>query len=145
MERLPRVWEARFHELASTVASWSKDPDRKVGAVLISPDKRQVSYGYNGFPAGLPDNYNITNEAKQHITVHAELNAILNCPVRPVGWMLFCTSCPCHECAKAIVQAGITAVYAPAPTPDEASKWYASQRVGSVIFEAGVQTFYWET
>ncbi len=40
-------WHIRFYQVANLVASWSKDPEAKVGAVVVSPDKSQFISGYN--------------------------------------------------------------------------------------------------
>ncbi len=48
-------WNKRFLDLAEHVASWSKDPSTKVGAVVVDEKKRVVSLGYNGFPRGVLD------------------------------------------------------------------------------------------
>jgi dCMP deaminase len=96
-------WDERFFQLAETVATWSKDKT-KVGCVLISPDRTQVSYGYNGFPRGIKDDQRLTSENKNQLMVHAEINAILNAKANLVGWTLYCTKFPCIECSKAIIQ-----------------------------------------
>ena len=114
------TWDEMFIRLAETVANKSKDPRTKVGAVLVSPDRRQIAIGFNGFPSGIPDDIEVLNRqsyfhggiGKDDLVIHAELNAILNCHVRPQGWTLYCTHAPCSECAKHIVAAGIrTLVY----------------------------------
>ena len=45
-------WDVRFLRLAHEVAKWSKDPSTKVGCILVK-DKKVISMGYNGFPAGI--------------------------------------------------------------------------------------------
>lgn len=102
-------WDRRFLEVAHLCASWSKDPEEGVGAVIVSPDGRQVSWGYNGFPRGLVDTYERLHDRdeKLRLTLHAELNALLNRAVDVRGWTLYCTKAPCSECAKALIQAGI--------------------------------------
>lgn len=40
-------WHSRFMEMANLVASWSKDPSTKVGAVIVDDKRRIVSVGYN--------------------------------------------------------------------------------------------------
>ena len=69
-------WVERFHSLAKEVATWSKDPDCQVGAVVVSPDRRLFTAGYNGFPAGIQDKKNrlSTKSVKNYYTVHAEIN-----------------------------------------------------------------------
>ena len=55
-------WNYRYFRLAQETASWSKDPNRKVGAVIIG-DKGQIkSQGYNGFPRGIDDNIERYND-----------------------------------------------------------------------------------
>ena len=48
-------WHQRYIDLAKTTASWSKDPSRKIGAVIIGENNQIVSLGYNGFPRGIED------------------------------------------------------------------------------------------
>ena len=48
-------WDERFHEMAKLVASWSKDTNTKVGAVIVDQDNIVMSMGYNGFPRGCDD------------------------------------------------------------------------------------------
>ena len=49
-------WDMRFLQLAKLVASWSKDPSTKCGAVIVEPDTHKVyGLGYNGFPSAMPD------------------------------------------------------------------------------------------
>ena len=47
-------WDERFVRIAFEVATWSKDPGTKVGAVLVA-DRRIIASGYNGFPQGIED------------------------------------------------------------------------------------------
>ena len=70
-------WDRRFMEMARLVASWSKDPSSKVGAV-ITRGKFVVSVGFNGFPQGVVDSEErLTNrELKYPMILHAEINAI---------------------------------------------------------------------
>lgn len=52
--------------------------------------------------------------------VHAEMEALLSCArsaVSPVGGTLYCTTFPCHNCAKHIVAAGISRVVFVEPYP----------------------------
>ena len=49
------VWNQRYLQMAHGVASWSKDPSTKVGAVIIGAKGQVLSTGYNGFPRGIAD------------------------------------------------------------------------------------------
>jgi len=133
-------WDTRFLNLAHFWASeCSKDPSTKVGAVLVSPDRLQVILGYNGFARGLRDDKELlqNREIKYQRTIHAEKNAILNCPIRPVGWTLYSTLFPCINCALMIIQSGIHRVVAPQDCID---RWKQEQDVSRGLFhEAGVE------
>lgn len=99
----------------------SKDPATQVGACIVTEDKRIVGIGYNGFPSmehtsndsQLPWAKNSPNalETKYLYVCHAELNAILNKNQSDIrGSSLYTTLFPCNECAKLIIQSGISRV-----------------------------------
>jgi len=46
-------WDQRYLKLAEEVASWSKDPSRKIGAVAVGAKGQVLAQGYNGFPRGI--------------------------------------------------------------------------------------------
>lgn len=132
-------WTDRFMALAKEAASWSKDPDCKVGAVIVSTDKRLFTMGYNGFPTGIHDGYSVMEkERKLELTVHAEVNAIVNARRDLTGWSMYCTKAPCVDCAKAIIQAGIVLVHCPAPEIN--SSWYnENMRALQLLNAAGIK------
>jgi dCMP deaminase len=106
------VWDHRYMDVAEQVASWSKDPSTKVGAVIVDLSGKIVATGYNGFPRGVedkPERY-ADQATKYGFVVHAELNAILNATQCLNDTILYVTLSPCRECAKAIIQAGIKMV-----------------------------------
>jgi len=127
-------WDRRFFKLAEEVSCWSKDPGAQVGAVIVAPSKREVVIGYNGFVRGAhDDDYSLlTTKEKNELTVHAELNAILNARRPLTGWTLYTTKAACSACALVIIQAGITRVVAPRP---EDSAWKASQNSALHLFD----------
>lgn len=117
-------WDLRFLALAEHIAQWSKDPRTKVGAVIVDDLNRIVSVGYNGFPRGVTDSPELydAREMKLLRVVHAETNAILNANKSVSGCKLYLTLPPCHECAKVIIQSGITQViYRESDRVDEVS------------------------
>lgn len=118
-------WDARFIGLARLVATWSKDPDRRSGAVLVATDLRKISVGYNGLPKGIADTDDRLSdrELKNMMTVHAELNALFNAGFSPATCTLYTTSFPCHECAKGIVQTGVARLVTPRPRGYEHPRW----------------------
>lgn len=114
-------WDERFIIIAYNVASWSKDPNRQVGAVAIPSSGKQISWGYNGPPTGFDYPFEDKFE-KNEYTIHAELNCILNSPFNLDGCTMYVTAPPCLSCALAIAQAGITRLVI--PEPEEESSWY---------------------
>lgn len=105
-------WDERFLDLAFHVAQWSKDPSTKVGSVIVRPDNRIVSLGYNGFPRGVCDHEERYAEraVKYKFVAHAERNALDNVSEDVTGCTLYSTLQPCPECAKSIIQRGIKKV-----------------------------------
>lgn len=136
-----RKWDGRFIQQAELVASWSKDPSTKVGAVIVRPNNTVASVGYNGFPRGVDDSPDrlANREEKLSLTIHAELNAILNAREDLTGCSIYVTHPPCVQCACAIKQAGIEQVIYKKPTPDLVARWGPSlERALKVMDEAGL-------
>lgn len=106
-------WDEYFMGLAHLSAFRSKDPNTQVGAAIVSPDKRVVGIGYNGFPNGCSDDEfpwgreGLYAQTKYPFVVHAELNAILNSNQSVKDCTIYVSLFPCNECAKAIIQSGI--------------------------------------
>ncbi|XP_041938916.1 deoxycytidylate deaminase-like [Alosa sapidissima] len=44
-----------FMAVAVHAAKWSPDPNTKVGACIVNPDKKIVGIGYNRMPNGCPN------------------------------------------------------------------------------------------
>lgn len=107
-------WDEYFMGIAWLSAMRSKDPNTKVGACIVDSDHKVVSIGYNGMPAGLPEEELSWNkgeglDSKYLYVCHAEFNAILNTRngSSVKGGTLYVTLFPCNECAKACIQTGI--------------------------------------
>lgn len=107
-------WDEYFMGIAILSAMRSKDPNTQVGACIVSPDRKIVGVGYNGFPTGCSDDelpWAREGEwlnTKYPYVCHAELNAILNSSITSLkGSTLYVALFPCNECAKAIIQTGI--------------------------------------
>jgi len=128
-----KTWDLRFLDVTELVASWSKDPDCKVGAVIVA-DRRIISTGYNGFVAGDSDWYGCTKEEKLERTIHAELNAILNAGQPVDGFKLYTTKAPCFRCCVYIAQAGISSVHTKAISISGRT-WFDSQTRGKAYLE----------
>ena len=110
-------WDEYFMSVAMLSAMRSKDPNTQVGACIVNQDLKIVGTGYNGFPKGCSDDElpwgreGNPLQTKYPFVCHAELNAILNSISRDLrGFTLYVVMFPCNECAKAIIQSGITEV-----------------------------------
>lgn len=113
-------WDEFFIGIAKLAAGRSKDPSTQVGACIVSKDNRILSIGYNGAPNGFDDDKfpwnregNCSNDTKYPYVCHAELNAILNyfgSRKDLIGSRIYVDLFPCNECAKVIIQAGISEV-----------------------------------
>ncbi len=87
-----------------------------VGATIVR-DKRIIAGGYNGSISGgkhcIDEGcYVIDNHCVR--TIHAEMNALLQCAkfgVPTAGSEMYVTHFPCLNCCKAIIQAGIKKMY----------------------------------
>lgn len=141
-----KKWDARFLDLATFVAQWSKDPSTKVGAVIVDDKRRIIALGYNGFPRGVDDDPKLYADrtTKYPMVVHAELNAILNALGPVEGCTLYVTPLsPCSECAKAIIQAGIHRLVISRQAAAGADRWGDSTKIGWMMMdEAGLNVGY---
>ena len=134
-------WSERFMHLAEHVAAWSKDPSTQVGCVIVDKHNRVVSLGFNGFPRGIKDlaNRYEDKETKYLFVAHAERNALDNAPLSVEGCTLYSPLLPCNECAKSIIQKGITKVVSYEPTEDRPYlRWDITKQM---FLEAGVQLY----
>ncbi|CAH0663828.1 unnamed protein product [Spodoptera exigua] len=106
-------WEDYFMGTALLAAKRSKDPNCQVGACIVNRENRIVGIGYNGMPNGCSDDtFPWDKNNKQFYVCHAEMNAILNRNIIDLkGCTLYVSRFPCNECAKMIIQSGITKVY----------------------------------
>jgi dCMP deaminase len=140
---ISKKWVSRFLELANLVASWSKDPSSKVGAVICK-DKFIVSVGFNGFPVGTDDHPHLyeDKDEKYPRIVHAEMNAILSAREDLTGASLYCTHFPCSTCAGAIIQKHIQFVVFPQQNREFIERWATSMKHTLRMFkEVGVKIY----
>jgi dCMP deaminase len=136
-------WHYRFLELADCIATWSKDPSRGVGCVIVSESRQIISTGFNGLPRGIEDRPDrLVRPVKYDLICHAEMNAIVQCArngVSPIGCVLYSTFFPCINCALAIIQSGVATIVTYDVT-DEDARWLDSIAKSRAVFdEAGVR------
>ena len=104
--------DKRYIRMALIWAENSYCKRRQVGALLVK-DKMIISDGYNGTPSGFENVCEDDNNVTKPYVLHAEANAITKVARSnnsSEGATLYVTSSPCIECAKLIIQAGITRV-----------------------------------
>ena len=137
-------WDEYFMGLAHLSAMRSKDPSTQVGAVIVSGEHRVVSIGYNGFPNGCSDDEfpwdreGDFGATKYPYVVHAELNAILNSKNDLRSCSIYVSLFPCNECAKAIIQSGISRIVYESDKYADTDATIASKRM---LRAAGVELY----
>ncbi|CAO2818061.1 uncharacterized protein LOC130797695 [Amaranthus tricolor] len=141
-------WDDYFMAIAFLSAQRSKDPNRQVGACLVSQNGVILGIGYNGFPRGCSDDKlpwakksknEDPLETKYPYVCHAEVNAILNTNhASAAGQKLYVTMFPCNECAKIIIQSGVSEViyFVEKRLPNSDKCYFASHKLLSL---AGVK------
>lgn len=101
--------DKRYLRMAKIWAENSYCKRRQVGALIVK-DKKIISDGYNGTPSGFPNLCEDENGLSFPYVLHAEANAITKVACSnnsSEGATIYCTSSPCIECSKLIIQAGI--------------------------------------
>ncbi len=104
-------WDEYFMSIALMISSRSPSARLHVGAVIVK-DKRIISCGYNGFPAGAP-HVSIVRDNHEQNAIHAEQNAISDAAKRGTeinDATIYITHYPCINCSKYIIASGIKKV-----------------------------------
>lgn len=101
-----------FMAIAAVVATRSTCSRRSVGAVLVDSKHRILSTGYNGVAAGRPHcletpcpgaDYKSGSGLEACEAIHAEQNALIQCPDTTRIHTLYCTTAPCIHCTKMLL------------------------------------------
>jgi len=120
-------WDDYFLQIAFTVAQRSTCDRAHVGCALVR-DRRILTTGYNGAPAGLPhcdDVGHLLVDGHCVRTLHAEQNALIQAALHGVsteGATAYVTHQPCLTCAKMLINAGIRRVVYAGHYPDALSR-----------------------
>lgn len=118
--------------IAVQVAKRSTCDRAHVGAVIVR-DRRILTTGYNGSPAGLPhcdDVGHLLVDGHCVRTLHAEQNAIIQAAYLDVsvqGGTIYVTHQPCLTCAKMIINAGIRRVVYAGDYPDNLARQFLAE------------------
>lgn len=139
-------WDEYFLHIAEIVGSRGTCDRGRSGCVIVK-DKRILTTGYVGAPAGMPHCDEVGHEMSvvthedghqsQHCirTAHAEQNAIVQAARSGValdGGTLYAHMTPCYACAKMILNAGITRVVCN-------KDYHAAKRSKEIFLAAGVE------
>lgn len=111
-EKKQHELDVRYLKMARIWAENSYCKRRQVGALIVK-DKMIISDGYNGTPSGFANVCEDENNVTKPYVLHAEANAITKIARssnNSDGATLYVTAAPCIECAKLIIQAGISRV-----------------------------------
>lgn len=142
-------WDNRLMGMADLLAQWSKEHGKRVGAVIVGPHNEIRSTGYNGLPrkiAEKPERHVRETGMKWLWSVHAEIAAITNAARHGTpleGCHIYTSVHPCADCAKAIIQSGITKVITRSAPKD--SNWAQSFAVSQeMLAEAGVEVEFYK-
>ncbi|MCF0190708.1 MAG: dCMP deaminase family protein [Marinilabiliaceae bacterium] len=104
--------DQRYLAMARVWSQNSYCQRRQVGALMVK-DKMIISDGYNGTPSGFENICEDDMDKTKPYVLHAEANAISKVAKSSnssEGATMYVTAAPCLECAKLIIQAGITRV-----------------------------------
>lgn len=142
-------WTQYFINLAHAVKLKSKDNNTNIGVVIVGKDNEIISTGYNSFPRGINDDDPSRQERpeKYFWVEHAERNALYNAARIGVSTkdctMYLTCDIPCAECARAIINCGITKIVCTMGKGPTGIKWEESMKRSLLMFnEAGVTISY---
>lgn len=101
-----------YLDMAHLAAGQSHDEQIQVGSVIVR-DGQVLSQGWNGMPAGMPNQTRSHTGCTKKEVIHSEANALMKLARNgggSEGSTIYCTHSPCWECSKLLLQAGITRV-----------------------------------
>jgi len=128
-------WDECFMRMAHVIADRSKDPSTQAGATIVDEHNVVKGLGYNGWPRGIKqedlpwERDGQLPETKYAYVCHAEENAVYNASAPVRGCKIYCTLYPCNECAKTLIQNGITEVIFESDKYHDQPVWVASRKM----------------
>ena len=144
-------WDQYFMTLSYAIAMKSKDKSITVGCVIVGSDNEILSTGYNSFVRNWDDNdiKNLERPYKYAITEHSERNAIYNAARTGTalkGSRIYLAWHPCSDCARALVQSGISEVIIHKEYPGNGvtQKWLDDRDIANkILTDGGVKLREW--
>ena len=150
-------FDEMYMGIAAVASYRSKDPSTQNGFVIVNPENKIVSIGYNGFPEDCDDDvFPWTSPEKYPYAEHSERNAIYNTNVDLKGCVGYLFSergyYPCSDCARAIVRKGIKKIYMACAIKEEKSvsgtytwdatlRMFEAAKVELIILEGAAESF----
>jgi dCMP deaminase len=107
-----RRYDNAYMRMAEEWAKLSHCTRKNVGALIVK-DRMIIADGYNGSPSGFPNACENAEGTTHWYVLHAEANAITKLARSnnsAEGATLYITLSPCRDCAKLILQSGISRV-----------------------------------
>lgn len=155
------VIDRQWMNLARQVAKQSDDFDKHVGCCVVMPNGKSWIPGVNRLPMGIEHQTERVNKPGKYDWIeHAERNAIYAAArhgFKLMGATMYIPWFPCIECARAIIQAGITTLVCVEPdlthhkwgrshelatemlaeNPDITVRYFEESRSEQILREAG--------
>lgn len=123
-------------------AQHSPDQSTQIGVIIFDAFQDRIATGFNGFTNGwvaTPADHE--RPRKYQVIEHAERRAIFSAAktgCSTAGGTMVATWAACSDCARAIVECGISRLIRHYPILDEATeRWLESITVGDQILKAG--------
>lgn len=137
-------------DLAERFSKESKDRSTKVGCVIVSPDDRMVSSGWNGFAEGVRHDIEERHERplKYEYAICSETNAINNAArlghktLGATAYINYDPTACCGKCMSNLRNAGIVRVVGPnRPFPGKGKGLFYSVNnvTEGIIAETGIE------
>lgn len=124
------------------------DPSTQNGCVLVNCFDKVVAIGANHFPNCVADNYTVKERwerpLKYSYVEHAERNAIYSAAkngIKTQGLTMYCYWAACTDCARAIIQSGISRLVTHKPIMDIShERWKDTIEIAfGMMREAGIK------
>ncbi|MEK0174815.1 ComE operon protein 2 [Tetragenococcus halophilus] len=146
-KRIP--WDQYFMAQALLLSLRSTCSRLEVGATLVK-DRRIIAGGYNGSVSG--DKHCIDHgcylvDGHCIRTIHAEMNAILQCAkfgISTEGAEIYVTHFPCLQCTKALLQAGVKTIHYLNNYHNDSYALELIDQVGGVVHQVTLEPHYFE-